>query len=277
QKLLEAEGRRDPKRISSWQLNVFRLMRTWALRDRGAYGALAAVLDAQLKEAMGRGDQYAETNLARVCNGVWLARDAPDDAALALDASRWTPPEGGYHFQHWFELFARMNLSLYRGDGQLLSRFRPQIRAVPLPMLQAMQIARVRTVAQRGRLALADGALASGSARRAAASEALRMARRVDRERTGYGRAWAGLLRAGAAHLEGRPEAAVEHLRGALERAEAAGMAHYAAAARRRLGALVGGDGGRALLSAAGAWAAAEGVRNPERMFAMLAPGYGPG
>ncbi|HVE81908.1 MAG TPA: AAA family ATPase, partial [Myxococcales bacterium] len=74
QKLLEAEGRRDPKRISSWQLNVFRLMRTWALRDRGAYGALAAVLDAQLKEAMGRGDQYAETNLSRVCNLVWLAR-----------------------------------------------------------------------------------------------------------------------------------------------------------------------------------------------------------
>jgi len=273
-KLLETERMRDPKRISAWELNIFRLMRTWALRDRGAYGAMAAVLDAQLKEAVAHGDQYAETNLARVCNGVWLARDAPDDAALALDASRWTPPEGGYHFQHWFELVARMNVALYRGEPDLLRQFKPRIREVPLPMFQAMQIARVRTIAQWGRLALAEGARAAGSARRAAAGEALRTARRVARERTGYGNAWAALLRAGAANLRGERESAAVSLRDALERAEVLGMSHYAAAARRRLGGLLGGEEGNALRAAAAAWASAEGVRNPERMFEMLAPGY---
>ncbi|HYV46009.1 MAG TPA: AAA family ATPase [Myxococcaceae bacterium] len=274
QKLLETERRRDPTRISAWELNIFRLMRTWALRDRGAYGALAAVLDAQLKEAVARGDRYAETNLARVCNQVWLARDLPEEAELALDASRWTPPEGGYHFQHWFELFARMNVALYRGEPDLLRRFGKRLREVPLPMFQAMQIARTRTVAQGGRLALADGARATGSARRAAASAAMRAARRVERERTGYGDAWAAMLRAGAAHLRGEREAAAVRLRDALARAEALGMTHYAAAARMRLGAVLGGEEGRALLAGAERWAATEGVRNPPRMFAVLAPGY---
>ena len=55
---------------------------------------------------------------------------------------------------------------------------------------------------------------------------------------------------------------------------EAVDMGLFAAAARRRLGTLLGGDAGRALIAQADAWMAAQEVRNPARMAAGLAPGF---
>jgi hypothetical protein len=49
-------------------------------------------------------------------------------------------------------------------------------------------------------------------------------------------------------------------------------LALYAAAARRRSGELAGGDEGRASVAAADAQMAAEQIRRPERITAMLLP-----
>ncbi|HKW02173.1 MAG TPA: hypothetical protein VJN96_20290, partial [Vicinamibacterales bacterium] len=46
-----------------------------------------------------------------------------------------------------------------------------------------------------------------------------------------------------------------------------------AAAARRRRGELLGGTEGRAAIAAVDAWMAANTIKNPARMTAMLAPG----
>jgi hypothetical protein len=43
--------------------------------------------------------------------------------------------------------------------------------------------------------------------------------------------------------------------------------------ARRRRGEWIGGDEGRSVIGAADAWMAAQGIRSPARMTAMLAPG----
>jgi hypothetical protein len=48
----------------------------------------------------------------------------------------------------------------------------------------------------------------------------------------------------------------------------------FAAAARRRLGQLLGGNCGQALIAQADAWMAGQGIVNPARMTAMLAPGF---
>ena len=50
-------------------------------------------------------------------------------------------------------------------------------------------------------------------------------------------------------------------------------MAHYAAAAQYRRGQLVGGDEGRAQITAATEWFKDQEVVNIERMVCLLAPG----
>ena len=63
-------------------------------------------------------------------------------------------------------------------------------------------------------------------------------------------------------------------LRDAIGGFEASDMALYAAAARRCLGLVVGGDEGRALVRDADAWMTGEAIKNPAQMTATLAPGW---
>ncbi len=55
-----------------------------------------------------------------------------------------------------------------------------------------------------------------------------------------------------------------------------AGMALHEAVARRRRGQVLGGTRGRELVESADAWMAAQKIKNPERLSAMLAPGDWP-
>jgi hypothetical protein len=84
------------------------------------------------------------------------------------------------------------------------------------------------------------------------------------------------LIRAAVAHQRGREAEAARY----LERAEAAcagaGMALYAAAARRCRGQLARGVEGNKLVATADADMTAGGVVDPERFAALYAPGFGP-
>jgi hypothetical protein len=48
-------------------------------------------------------------------------------------------------------------------------------------------------------------------------------------------------------------------------------MSIFAAATRRHLGGLLGGDGGRALVAEADGWMTSQGIGNPARMAALYA------
>jgi len=84
------------------------------------------------------------------------------------------------------------------------------------------------------------------------------------------------LLRAGTAAARGKKERATALLERAAQGFDAAEMALHAAAARRHQARLAGGETGRARARAADEIMAAEGICDPERMTAMLAPGFGP-
>jgi hypothetical protein len=106
--------------------------------------------------------------------------------------------------------------------------------------------------------------------------EATRMAKRMERIRglpIAVPHGW--LIRAAVAHQEGRATEALGHLERAETAFEMAGMALYAAAARRRRGKLIGGDAGHDLVAAADAKMAERGVRVPERFAEVYAPGFG--
>src|SRR5262249_49088982 len=123
----------------------------------------------------------------------------------------------------------------------------------------------------RARAALAY-ALTSGDA--AALRVATRDAKAIERERMPWSKPMAALLRAGIASLEGDRGAAVAHARGAADGFDGVNMALHAAAARYRLGALVGGEEGRTLVERAETWMRSETVKNFARLTDMLAPGF---
>jgi hypothetical protein len=79
--------------------------------------------------------------------------------------------------------------------------------------------------------------------------------------------------RASVAACRGDAAGAAAGLAEAAVALDALDMALYAAAARRRLGRLRGGDEGRALVTGADAWMASQRIANPARMTALLVPG----
>jgi hypothetical protein len=105
-------------------------------------------------------------------------------------------------------------------------------------------------------------------------ASARRDARRLEREKTPWSCALAGLARAGLSNAQGRPEVAREQLARVLPSLDTLRVGLHAAAARRQLGLLLGGEAGRDLARQAGDWMTAQGIRNPARMAATLLPGF---
>ncbi len=101
-----------------------------------------------------------------------------------------------------------------------------------------------------------------------------REAHKLEREKMGWSLALAGRLRAAIAVRRGRREEALALLKQALERFTEVHMAMYGAAARLRYGQLLGGDAGQDEVHQAEAAMVAQGVRNPHRFAALLAPGF---
>src|SRR5207244_2520822 len=70
-----------------------------------------------LAEAEQRGDRYVATVLRRRSAILWLHKGDVAGALDALTQTRWIPPEGRYHLQHWYELQARGEAALVAGDA----------------------------------------------------------------------------------------------------------------------------------------------------------------
>ncbi|HTM23350.1 MAG TPA: hypothetical protein VL172_22665, partial [Kofleriaceae bacterium] len=123
----------------------------------------------------------------------------------------------------------------------------------------------------RGLVALGCAEHATGAERAALLREARRHAATIDGHRMRAGEAWAAQLRAGVHRLEGDAERAATELRAAVDRLEATHTSLYACAARRRLGELLGGSQGQALIDRADADLRAREVVDPRRFSSMFA------
>jgi hypothetical protein len=75
--------------------------------------------------------------------------------------------------------------------------------------------------------------------------------------------------------VRGRPDIAVQHLEAAVGVLDELGLQLHAAGTRRRLGGLLGGDGGRELIQAAESVMQAQQVRDPGAITRMYTNGAG--
>jgi serine/threonine protein kinase/tetratricopeptide (TPR) repeat protein len=258
----------------TYEKNNTRVFRVHALRLLGALRQQASLIGELVRSGRLRGDRYVESTLRLLEVQSLVARDNVAEARRNIEGAGWTPPANGYHLQHWYELRARAELALYEGDAEAASvRLAADFAALGRSMLLRVKVVRADAVSLGARLQLA--AAARGRAPERARAEILRRARSLEREGAGYATVYALLLRAGLVALEPhrKDEDAVDHLRRAVEHAAANDMALHLAAARDRLGALLGGDEGASLRAAAAAYAAQEGIADPDRMFEIVAPG----
>lgn len=241
----------------------------------GELRELAERVPRYLQGAERRGDRYALVNF-RVATGnlAWVLRDEPAEARRVAREALASWSQDGFLLQHWYALRSETQLDLYEGrGGEAHARFEAAFRPLSRSLITRAEHVFVETYAMRGRAALAAAAAEPRRARSLLA-EAESDARRIEACNVRWALCLGLLLRAGASACRGDEGRAQTHLRAAVEACDAADMRLHAAAARVRLGQLLGGDGGREEAARGLAFMTEGGVRAPERMTEMLAPGF---
>jgi hypothetical protein len=257
-----------------WELSTAHRFALWPLMFLGEVAEIRRRLAALIKEARERNDLYAVTNLSLVIRTfVRLADDEPERARREVRQVMDAWSQQGFHVQHMNRLIDEVQIGLYQGAGgaawgQVTGRWPTLARS---HLLRVQQV-RIFLLHLRARAALAAAPAAAEPAPLWHAAE--RDARRLRRERIAWAEALAQLVRAGVAAGRHDAEGARQLLTDAVGRLEAAGLRLHAAAARRRLGEQVGGSEGRRLVEQAEAWMKGQNVRRPDRMTALLAPGF---
>jgi hypothetical protein len=260
----------------AFEINSCRAFLLRAVAYMGDLRALRERLPPVCREADERRDRYSATSLrAGLLSLVRLADDTPDRVGEELDeVSDWLPQRSFIIPTYWY-VVARSQLALYRSDGGAAhEHLAASWRALERSLLLRATAVRIATVDLRGRAAVA-AAHARPANLRTLARLVEDCAKRLDGEsdRFLWPRACARMLFAALERMRGAPpDVAAPHAREAAQLFERAGMALHAAAARARLGELLGGDEGADLVRSAHDRMHAEGIVAPEKFGRLLVP-----
>src|SRR5439155_16011526 len=98
------------------EFGTARLLRLQALRLTGELPEMERSTLEYVKEAVARGDLFAEVSFVRGAAFRHLAADAPERALDDLTAKEWPGPRGSFHNQHWYSLRLRAEVALYGAE-----------------------------------------------------------------------------------------------------------------------------------------------------------------
>jgi hypothetical protein len=260
---------------TTWEMDSVRIFEMFCLRHMGRLAELSKCYQDYTRDAQRRGDRYLETTAIRLAMIHWLALDDPKSARRDLSRTTWEPPYHTYHLQHWYRVRAETEIGMYEGRLDDLGEWQDNLQALRRSLLTRIQTTRAESMWLGGRLSL-HHADATRSTSDLALASVRQAARGLQNERVPYAAAWAGMLLAAVAYRTGDHDGCVGLLRSAADAAEAANMHLYAAVARWRLGCLLGAAAGAQIVEDAKLWMAGESVRNPDRLCAVIAPGFAP-
>lgn len=246
----------------------------------GRLRSLVDLVPPLLAEATAKGNLYASTFFKTTySNAAWLVTDQLALAREHLAAGRdeWKAP--GVQIPHCWMLVGDANLALYTGEGDriwgMVERDWPRFVAAQFLRIAILrvQLLHVRSVAALCH-ASAQRRLGFASEARRFRQEARGTAGRLAKQRISLARPLAELTLAAVDMAGGDLEGARRGLTSCVELFTKQDMRLYAAAARTRLGQLLGGDEGAGLVHQAQAEFEAEGVVKVSSMLDMLAPGF---
>ena len=267
-----AEILRDQCTGVTWELSITHRFLFSAMVYLGEIGEVSRRVPALLAAALEQGNVFAATDLRTRLNLIWLAADDPDRArAETIEALKAWPHEG-FHLQHYSAMLALAQIELYTGDTEVVwKHLQGQWQGLEDSLLLRIQVLRIEAMHLQARAALATSEGREGARRLRTAGK---MAKRIEREKAAWATPFASLIRAGIANRKGDQELAGKLLSEAATTFKQQNMELYAAASRRRLGEMVGGDHGYQLLTETNAWMANQRIKNPDAMTRMLVPGF---
>lgn len=247
-----------------WELGLARSVLQDSLRWQGRYPELRTRTAAYLEDATRRADRYGiVTYRTRFASTLALV---DGDVDAAWEACTGQEPWGaeGTHLQHLAALHARAEILLYAGAPErALEEVRRATSGLRMGALFVLPAPRTKLLQLRASCALACAQRADGSGRRALVRRARADLARVRRAGWPYATLLADIGEASARAVEGRADA--EALARLRPQAAALAMGQLEAAL------------GMALGDAEAAQRLRErGVREPDRLAAMLVPGLVP-
>ncbi len=258
---------------ATWELATSTLFSLRALSWLGGIARLREEVPERLGDAEARGDLFTTRNLQTgLLNFVWLAGGDPAAARRHIDEATRDAPAGTHKLLQSQEVQARAQADLYDGDAErAYHRVAEAWPGLDRGGLMRIQNERVILDDIRARAAVAY-ARRQSTRRRELLDDATRHANDVARTGAPWALAIAALLRGCVAHARGEPQRAVASFDQAARDADACDMALHAAVARLRLGKLIGGDEGRAMVTRAREWMSGQAIVEPEAIASVLAP-----
>jgi hypothetical protein len=257
----------------TFHLNSVRSMMYRTLASLGRLRELDSRVPPLLREAEKHADLFALANVRSVPLVLLGLRDGdPQSAREELGQANARLPRGAFLIQHYYALLGECLIDLYAGDGAAaLERLDAAWPALRRSLLLRVQTVRVTMLEQRARAAL-SAARSRGSAKRELLATADRATERLQSEKLPWSTALATMFQAGSAAARGDATAATTALESAEQQFETLEMRLYAAACRRRRGAITDGEAGDLLVREADARFVEEGTRDPERMAGIYLP-----
>ena len=259
----------------TWELTIAHRFLLGSLMLQGELAEVARRVPVLLAAALDQGNIYVATDLRTRMNLIWLADDDPDRARAEVIEALKVWPQSGFHLQHYSSMLALAQIELYTGDAEVAwKHVKVQWEALRKSMLLRLQILRVEALHLQARTALATALVSEPRKRERLYRIAGQIARQISREKMPWSDPFVALIRGAIATAHNEPATAISFLAEAMEGFELADMGLYAAAARRRLGQVTGGERGAELIADAEEWMRSKEIKNPARMTRMLAPGW---
>jgi eukaryotic-like serine/threonine-protein kinase len=264
-----------------WESDVLELFAGWSLYALGELKRLRKLARSQIRRAQLSGNLFMEVSFRTFFGPLHLLNDDPATARFDVDdaMSKWLPRGAGFGNHEYYALKHRMYAALYTDtveqDYDALAAQWVQMKGSLLPMVAVIQ-AEYRYL--RGAIELARAAHAR---RRGNASECRARVRRAKVHirilrhlPIPLGQAFSHLLSAGVCNLGGDLDQTVAALQTALSSAASLHMQPAAAAVKRRLGGMLGGDQGVRLIREADDYFAEERFARPDRCTASMLAGW---
>jgi serine/threonine protein kinase len=266
--------------VEGWEADVVEQFACWSLDNIGSFRELRERVPAKIRAARRAGNRFIEVNFRTQFVHLQLTRDRPAQARRDVEdaIASWPRVDGEFANQDYLALRNLTYVALYAGDVSRATAMLPTWQRYFASLLRRVTFLRQDALWFVGAIALARAAAAREANDPRENARRLRDAGRAadDLARIDLPMARASMLhlRAAIAHGRGDEGAAIDLLREALRHADARGTVLNAACLRARLGAIVGGDEGRALRRACDEWMREQDVQAPERLIGAVLPGF---